>query len=133
MPEIIHIGTENITQFLKDTAFGGMQVAKPFEQPIYLIDLHIAGTSHVDEIDELVEKLSVGERLKFQRESDNSFDHLAIRVMDSDGNKLGYIPADNNEILARLMDGGKLLYSEITRMERFNSWNKITTRVFLDD
>jgi hypothetical protein len=133
MSEIIHIGQSNIAQFVNNAAGAGIQIAKPFEQAIYLIDVHIAGTTHIEEIDELVTGLSVGDKLRFQRDKDNPFDHLAIKVMDSGGNRLGFIPCDNNEILARLMDGGKLLYGEITRMELLNRWHKITMQVFLDD
>jgi hypothetical protein len=131
--EIIHIGQNNIAQFINKAKGAGIQIAKPFEQAIYLIDVHIAGTTHIEEIDELVTGLTVGDKLKFQRDKDNPFDHLAIKVMDSDSNRLGFIPCDSNEILARLMDGGKLLYGEITKMELLNHWHKITMQVFLDD
>ncbi|MDR1185462.1 MAG: HIRAN domain-containing protein [Coriobacteriales bacterium] len=133
MSEIIHIRQSNITQFINKATGENIQMTKPFEQAIYLIDVHIAGTTHIEEIDELVLGLAVGDKLRFQRDKDNPFDQLAIKVMDNDGNRLGFIPCDNNEILARLMDGGKLLYGEIAKMELLDRWHKITMQVFLDD
>jgi hypothetical protein len=133
MGEIIRIGQGNIAQFIDRAAEAGLQIAKPFEQAIYLIDVHIAGTTHIEEIDDLVAGLAIGDKLRFQRDKDNPFDGLAIKVMDSDGNRLGFIPCDSNEILARLMDGGKLLYGEIAKMELLGHWHKVTMQVFLDD
>jgi hypothetical protein len=133
MNEIIQINQSNIAQFISQATGAGIQIAKPFEEAIYLVDVHIAGTTHIEGIEELVANLSVGDKLTFQRDKENLYDELAIKVMDQDGNRLGFIPCDNNEILARLMDGGKLLYGEITKKELLNRWHKINMRVFLSD
>jgi hypothetical protein len=133
MSEIIHISQGNIAQFINQATGAGIQIAKPFAEDIYLIDVHIAGTTHIKGIEELAARLSVGDTLTFVRDKENLYDELAIKVMDKEGNRLGFIPCDNNEILARLMDGGKLLYGEITKKELLNRWHKITMRVFLND
>jgi hypothetical protein len=133
MSEIIHISQGNIAQFINQATGAGIQIGKPFAEGIYLIDVHIAGTTHITGIEELAARLSVGDTLTFVRDKENLYDELAIKVMDQEGNRLGFIPCDNNEILARLMDGGKLLYGEITKKELLNRWHKITMRVFLND
>jgi hypothetical protein len=58
---------------------------------------------------------------------------LAIVVTDDNGNKLGYIPREYNEILARLMDAGKVLFGEIVDKSFENTWLRINMRVYLED
>lgn len=129
MADIVKIDGGNIVSFLH----GGLTIDKPFSNTIYLIDAHIAGTTHIDNIDEIEPSLTVGKKLRFFREPDNPYDKLAIVVKDDNDNKLGYIPKNKNEILSRLMDGGKLLYGTIYEKERLGSWLKITIQIYLDD
>ena len=134
MSEIIKIDSANIAQILGGASGLGAHLSKPFEDPIYLVDVHVAGTTHVDNIDDLVEGLIAGDRLRFQRDKDNPYDEMAIRVLNSNDKRIGFIPSDKNEILARLMDGGKLLYGEVLEKELVGErWNKITMRIYLDD
>ena len=107
----------------------GIEIPKPFSQPICLVpDTRIAGTTHVDDIDELAPKLSVGERLALVREKDNKYDEWRIRVNTSAGGRLGFVPADINKIPARLMDGGKALYAEVNKVEKVGGWGRRTMK-----
>jgi hypothetical protein len=54
-------------------------------------------------------------------------------VLDARGRRLGYVPADVNEILARLMDAGKRLYGEVTEIDLVGSWWRIAMGVWMDD
>ena len=54
-------------------------------------------------------------------------------VKDADGNKLGYVPRVKNEILARLMDAGKLVFGRVKWKERVGDWVKVVVEVFLRD
>lgn len=110
------------------------EVPKPFAQPIYLVpDARVAGTTHVADIAKLAEHLSEGDRLRFERDKANRYDKWAIRVLDGSGNRLGFVPADINQIPARLMDGGKCLFGQVTGIELCGSWWKIGMGVWLDD
>ena len=129
MADIIEINDGNIISFLH----GGIDIGKPFSNSIYLINVHIAGTSYIENIDRLEPELTIGKRLKFFREPDNEYDERAIVVKSEHGDKLGYIPRDKNEILSRLMDAGKLIYGEVYSKELIGNWWKITVQVFLDD
>ncbi len=112
----------------------GLEVPKPFVQPICLVpDTRVAGTTHVADIAKLAGRLSEGDRLRLERDPSNSQDKWAIRVFDGEGNRLGFVPADINEIPSRLMDGGKRLYAEVTGVERRGSWWRIGMGVWLDD
>ena len=129
MADIIKIDSGNIISAIH----GGLNVGKPFEHNIYLIDVHIAGTSYIENIHELEPELVEGKKIQFFREPENEYDERAIVLRDDKGNKLGYIPRNKNEILSRLMDAGKLLYGVIQTKEIINEWVKITIQVFLDD
>jgi hypothetical protein len=131
MNELTTIDSTNIVAILKET--GKIDISRPFGQKIYLIDTWIAGTTHVLKIKEIEPVLEIGMRLNFFREIDNKHDPLAIVVKDNLGNKLGYVPRAKNEILARLMDAGKLLYGEIHSKEFVGSWLKITMKIWLND
>lgn len=129
MSDIVKITDSNIISVLH----GSQGLAKPFHSTIYLVDAHIAGTTHIKNMKELEPNLTSGKKLWFFREPDNPHDHLAIAVRDEDGNKLGYIPKGKNEILSRLMDGGKLLYGTVVEKQILGDWVKITMQVFLED
>lgn len=110
-----------------------LSVPVPFQNRIVLIeDTRVAGTTHIFDIDAIVAKLEVGMQLRFEREPDNLADCWAVKVFAGD-KRIGYIPADCNEILARLMDGGKALSGKLTDMEKVGSWNKLHMEVSLDD
>jgi hypothetical protein len=69
------------------------------------------------------------------READNKYDKLAIRIDDADGRKLGYIPRKKNEVLARLLDGGKLLYGKVAAVEfsDYSNWVDITVKIYMKE
>lgn len=129
MADIVEINNGNIVELLH----GGIDIGKPFSNCIYLIDVHIAGTSYIDNIDELEPELVKGKRLNFFREPNNEYDERAIVIKNDTGDKLGYVPRNKNEILSRLMDAGKLLYGEVYEKELVGNWWKITIQIFLDD
>ena len=112
---------------------GGMTIPTPFERDIFLFDTHVAGTSHVEGIEELEPHLQLEDKLEFFREPDNPYDHKAIVIRNADGLKIGYIPRADNAIFSRLMDAGKLLFGRITAKETQGSWLKIQIRVFLHE
>ena len=74
-----------------------------------------------------------GDGLRLERDTKNRFDHWAIRVLDARGRRLGFLPADNNEIIARLMDGGKRIVGEVLSVEDVSGWARIGMAVWLDD
>ena len=110
-----------------------LSVPVPFQSRIVLIeDTRIAGTTHIRGIDEIVERLEVGSDLRFEREPGNLADYWAIKVY-ADDDRIGFVPADCNEVLARLMDGGKALSGKLTGKEKLGTWNKLHMEVSLDD
>lgn len=112
---------------------GNLVIPKPFEQEIFLFDTQVAGTSHIEGIEELAPLLNVDDKLDFFREPDNPYDKQAIMIRNSNGVKIGYVPKQDNIIFSRLMDAGKLLYGRITSKEMKDKWLKIEIRIFLHE
>ena len=110
-----------------------LSVPVPFQSKIVLFeDLRVAGTTHVKGIDAIAEQLEAGMDLHLEREPGNLADGWAIKVLAGD-KRIGYVPADCNEVLARLMDGGKALSATLTGKEKVGTWNKLHMEVSLDD
>ncbi len=62
---------------------GEVSMPKPFERDIFLFDTYVAGTSHVEGIEELEPHLQIGDRMAFFREPENPYDAQANRDQDN--------------------------------------------------
>ncbi len=105
---------------------------KPFVQELFLLDCHIAGTTYVD-ITSIEPSITIGDNLILQREPDNKHDPLATLIFTIKGEKLGYIPRDKNEVIARLLDGGKIIFGKLENKKWVNDWLKVNIRIFMSD
>ena len=112
---------------------GQLTIPKPFEKDIFLFDTYVAGTTHIEGIEELAEHLNIDDRLDFFREPDNPYDKKAIVIKTVNGVKIGYVPKADNVVFSRLMDAGKLLFGKISRKEIKGSWVKIDLKLFLHE
>ncbi len=125
------LSTEHLLALIRGSFSGNLPL--PYVQEIFLLECHVAGTSHVNDINQIEHELSAGIFLIFKREPGNEHDKLAIMILDQKGRKLGYVPRAKNEVLARLMDAGKLVFGRIEGLERIEQWLKISIRVYLKD
>ena len=112
---------------------GGGLVPLPHIHEIFLIDCRIAGTTHVEGIDDKTANIDKGTLLMFQREKDNQYDALAIQILNDKKERIGYVPKTKNEVLARLMDAGKLIFGRVEEKEKVDDWIKISIKVFMKD
>lgn len=117
---------------LMHKSFGETGLPLPFVKEIFLLECHIAGTTHLD-LFKIESELTLQELLIFRREPQNQYDSLAILILDKEGHKLGYVPKENNEVPARLMDAGKLLFGRLEHKEWQQRWLKLRIRVFMRD
>ncbi len=112
---------------------GGLTIPKPFERDIFLFDTYIAGTTHIEGIEELEPHLNIDDKLDFFREPDNLYDKKAIVIKNTDGVKIGYVPREDNAVFSRLMDAGKLLYGKITAKDMKGKWLRIKIGIYLHE
>ncbi len=128
MSSIIKIDPSIISIIRK--SLDGTGVPMPFVEEIFLLETHIAGTTFLD-LKKVEPTLKEQEILIFKREPKNKADKLAIIIARESGQKLGYVPRDHNEIMARLMDAGKLLFGKLENKEWMNSWLKLKIRIYM--
>lgn len=114
-------------------AFGKDGVPLPFVKEIFLLECQVAGTSHIDGIDEKTAGLNLGSLLGFLREPANPHDPLAILILNQQNTKIGYVPRQRNEVIARLMDGGKLIFGKVESKKISGTWLNISIKVYLRD
>ena len=132
MSEIVRIDEANIISIL-NSGKGLSGIGKPFSNQIYLISARIAGSYYVDNIHELLEQMKEGSKLHFFREPENKYDNLAIVVKNHNKEKLGYVPREQNPILARLMDAGKLIYGTVKKIENDESYINVEMEIYMED
>lgn len=123
--------TELVEQLLRKSVTGKL-IRIPFKQDIMLARMHVAGTDYYG-AKNASESFSAGDRFVLKREPKNRHDKFAIEVLTQEGRKLGYIPADRNEIPARLMDAGKHLFVQLEAFKLRGSWLDISISLYMED
>ncbi|MDR1582736.1 MAG: HIRAN domain-containing protein [Prevotellaceae bacterium] len=103
------------------------------DEEILSLECVVAGTTYINNPYEIEKKLKKGQHLDLIREPDNKYDMFAIAIYNSNKEKLGYIPRDKNEMLARLMDAGKWFYAKIYDKTWEGSWLKIDLEIYLKE
>lgn len=80
---------------------------------LYFLECHLAGRKYYD-VDAVWDELNVGTKVRLVRDADNRHDDSAVAVVYDkkesdevvDEYMLGYIPADENEVIAKFLDMG---------------------------
>ena len=110
-----------------------LQTPKPYAEDVFLLATVVAGTTHVVGIEELEPFLRQGERLELIRVPENPSDPNAIKIFTRDKVKIGYVPRKDNQILARLMDAGKLLYAVIREKRWQADWLQLGIDIYMTE
>ena len=78
--------------------------------------------------------LQIDDELTLKREPENEYDEMAILVLNSWGEKLGYVPRKDNFVFSRLMDAGKVLKARVKAIELgdFGVW-EVEMEIYLVD
>ena len=105
---------------------------KPFVQEVELLNCNIAGTTFLN-LKDIEPKLKKNQLLVLKREPKNKYDDKAILILTEDGQKLGYVPQEKNEILSSLMDAGKLLFGRLDEKNWVGRWLRLDIQVYLRD
>lgn len=81
---------------------------------MYLLDCHLAGRKYHD-VDEVWDELKVGTVLRMERDKENRYDANAVAVIYERKDRkgvvedeflIGYIPRNNNEMIANFLEMG---------------------------
>jgi len=110
----------------------GGSLSLPSEE-ILSLECVVAGTTYIKNLSKIEKKLEKGQTLDLKREPDNKYDKFAVAIYNVQGERLGYIPRDKNETLARLMDAGKWFYAKVQEKEWEGSWLKIDLEIYLKE
>lgn len=109
------------------------ELIKPLAKEIILLDTYIAGTYLFLDTNHI--ELKEGDKLVLQRIKNETveFDLNAISIYDMTGNKLGYVPENENTVLARLMDAGKCLSAQVTDVTPGENFINVEIRIIMTD
>lgn len=108
----------------------GIEGITPFRREIFLLKIIVAGTTHCRDI-ELVENEIIPEKvLTMKREPENKHDKFAISVFCNE-TRIGYVPAELNEVCSRLMDAGKIFFCRVISKEWKNKWLRIESNIYM--
>lgn len=129
MANEIDIKKENLVSIINNHELG--DIIKPLINEIHLFDSYVAGTTHLQD-KTVLENIKEGDNLILQRE-DNKYDSNAILVLTEDKRKIGYVPAKDNIVFARLMDAGKMLKAKIKHISGKTDFTQITIGIYLVD
>jgi HIRAN domain len=109
---------------------GGISI-NVMPKEILVLECIVAGTSF-RQLHEVEAELDSEVKLDLKREGKNKFDDWAV-ALQFGKTKVGYIPRDKNEVIARLMDAGKQFFAVITAKEWEGNWLKLEVKVYLKD
>ena len=96
-----------------------------------LLRFHVRGFQYYHGT-ELLSLMNAGDSLKLVREPKNRFDENAIALHYRD-KKIGFVPAEKNEVLSKLMDSGSVsLKAEIIEVnEEAGPWEALYAGIYL--
>lgn len=109
---------------------GGINSIGLPKREIMLLDIVVAGTTHIENIHSLKSKITPGTLLRMIRKPNNEYDEQAIAIY-FENNHIGYVPKDLNLIISRLMDAGKEFYAKVTDLSEKKDWVCISAQIFM--
>lgn len=94
---------------------------------IIVLETKVAGTMFY-EPEEFEPLLKTDSILKMQREPENPYDKFAIALLFEES-KIGYIPRNQNEVIARLMDAGKEFTAKVRGKKWYENSNELKVNI----
>lgn len=99
---------------------------------IFLYQGHIAGLQYYAGA-KCLPRLRKGDVLTVIPEPENRYDEHALAIY-WEGEKLGYLPREDNQVLSRLAAAGLLLYAEVSSIApKKEVWRQVGVRVGLEE
>lgn len=106
-----------------------LTITKEFRK-IYLLQCFVAGFRFYEGM-KLLSEMKEGDLLELVREPDNEHDNCAV-ALHWRGKKIGFIPANTNEMLSYLLDADALsLFAVITHLEKNTQpWENVAIAIY---
>ena len=106
-----------LSLYANENAAGGLSVALPFASPVKIFErVPVVGTLNDRCTADANCRIEVGCDLKLKCQRNNLLDRWAVEVLFQT-ERLGWVSADSNEVVFRLLDGGKTLGASVTDEE----------------
>jgi len=98
---------------------------------ILVLECLVAGTSF-RKLDALEHELISEVKIELKRDTANEHDKMAVELLFNT-NKIGYIPREKNEVIARLLDAGKTFFGILHAKEWEGNWLRLDIKIYLKD
>lgn len=98
---------------------------------ILVLECLVAGTSF-RKLQDLEPELISEVKLELKRDHKNEHDKMAVELLFNK-NKIGYIPKEKNEVIARLLDAGKSFFGILHAKEWEGNWLRLDIKIYLKD
>ncbi len=126
---LTNIESQTLTAKLRSEEIGSL--LQLLVKEIHLFDTFVAGTMNLKD-QNVLQDLTCGQLLVLVRET-SKFDENEIVILKENGQRIGYIPRQDNLIFARLMDAGKSLRAKINSLEVNPDFSKIAIGIYMVD
>lgn len=124
----------NRTEFLKTFGLGSTGLIIPkmglVQQPVKIYENYVKGLQHYH-FGKLKKNIKAGDLITLKREAGNKYDRFAVAVCYGE-EKLGYLTAFENIVLANLLDQGVQLKAFVTRINPNDLYLGLSVEVFAE-
>ena len=105
---------------------------RPFRREIFLKECAVDGVLEINDALFLVEDLAIGETVGVRRFPKERGAHTVAFVVKG-GERFGYVPKADREIIANLMDAGKKIMGKIVSKSVDGHWLNMRVGLYLED
>ena len=107
-PSLLDLAQSHLRE-IRDAAEGKrLRIKRP-----YSLVIDVAGMKYADNHERIFERLKIGNALQLLRDSGNAYDANAIAVMNTKGERFGWLPRAFNAAPAALLDRGVELAAKV--------------------
>ena len=107
-PSLLDLAQTHLSEIRNAAKGKRLRIKRP-----YSLVIDVAGMKYADNLVRIFDRLKIGDALKLLRDPGNAYDANAIAVMNSKGERFGWLPRAFNAAPAALLDRGVELAAKI--------------------
>lgn len=115
---------------IKDS-FGDL--IRPFQREILLKECVVDGTIGVDDVLVATAGLGIGSEIKLRRLTKGKVESHSVAFENRDGERIGYVPKADREIIANLLDAGKKIKAKVVSKCVEGHWLNMRVGLYMED